>query len=79
MEEVDMRFAECQYPLKIKANKAWQQELLNTKLVCMVEAILLAATLFWDSNFKLCPIHTLNLKRKLELMTKSLKVKLIME
>lgn len=41
----------------------------------MVESIMLAAAIFWDSNFALCPGHYLNLTRKLEFKTKRLKVK----
>lgn len=54
-EEVDLSFAGSDCPQAIKANKAWQKELLNRKTVCMVEAILLAAAIFEDSNFALCP------------------------
>lgn len=64
VEEVDLSFAGCQCPPAVKANREWRQELLNPKPVCMVEAILLAATIFWDPNFLLCPGHTLNLAKK---------------
>ena len=43
----------------------------------MVKVIPLAATLFWDHNFLLCPRHILNLANKLGLKTKSLKVDLV--
>ena len=43
----------------------------------MVKVISLAATLFWDPNFLLCPKHTFNLAKKLGLKTISLKVGLI--
>ncbi len=45
----------------------------------MVEAIPLAAALFWDPNFLLCPRHTLNLAKKLGLKTKGLKVDVVKE
>ena len=45
----------------------------------MVETISLAATIFWDPNFALCPRHTLNLARKLGLKTKELKAEVINE
>ena len=63
----------------VKANKNWQQKLLNTKIVYIVEAIALAITLFWDPNFLLYPRHTLNLAKKLRLKTKSLKIDLVKE
>lgn len=43
----------------------------------MIEAIPLAAAIFWDSNFALCPRHTLNLARKLGLKTKGLKAEMV--
>ena len=79
MEEVDLSYAGCQCPPAVKSNREWQQELLNTKLVCMVEAIPLAAALFWDPNFLLCPRHTLNLAKKLGLKSKSLKANVVKE
>ncbi len=78
-EEIDLSFAGCQCPPAVKANREWQQELLNTKLMYMVETIPLTATLFCDPNFLLYPRHTLNLAKKLELKTKSLKVDIVKE
>ena len=60
-KEVDPSFASCQYLQAIKANKTWQLELLNSKIVYMIELILLAIAIFWDLSFTLCPRHTLNL------------------
>lgn len=76
-EEMNPSFASCQCSKVIKANKIWQQELLNSKIVCMVEPILLAATIFCDPNFALCPKHILNLARKLGTKTKKLKIMVI--
>ncbi len=45
----------------------------------MVKAISLAAALFWDPNFLLCPRHILNLVKKLGLKTKNLKVDIVKE
>lgn len=78
-EEVDLSFAGCQCPPAVKANREWQQELLNPKPVCMVEAIPLAATIFWDPNLLLCPRHTLNLAKKLGLKTKNPKADIVKE
>lgn len=79
VEEVNLNFATCQCVAAIKANREWQQELWNNKLVCMVEAILLVAAIFWDPNFILCLRHTLNLVKKLGLKTRKLKTKVIKE
>lgn len=62
-----------------KVNKAWQQKLLKPQSVFMVEAILLAATIFWDPNFMMCNRHTLNLTKKLGLKKKNLKVEIVKE
>ena len=78
-EEVDLSFAGCQCPPAVKANRAWQEELLNPKTVCMVEAIPLAAAIFWDPNFLLCPKHTPKLAKKLGLKTKNLKAEIVKE
>ena len=40
---------------------------------------MLAAAIFWDPNFALCPRHTLHLARKLGLKTKRLKAKVVNE
>lgn len=45
----------------------------------MIETILLAATIFWDSKFLLYTRHTLNLIKKLDLKTKNLKANVIKE
>ena len=76
-EEVDLSFVRCQYPPAINANRELQQELLNTKVVYMAEAISLVAAFFWDLNFLLCPRHILNLGKKLGFKTKSLKIDLV--
>ncbi len=52
---------------------------MNSKAVCMVEAIPLAAAIFWDPNFLLCPKHTLKLVKKLGLKTKNLKAEIVKE
>ena len=76
-KEVNLSFTGYQYPLIVKANREWQQELLNTKVVYMVEAIPLAAVFFQDPNFLLCPRHILNLAKKLGLKNKNLKINLV--
>ena len=43
----------------------------------MDEAIPLAAAIFWDPNFLLCPRYTLNLAKKLGLKTKNLKADIV--
>ncbi len=79
-EEVDLSFAGYQCPPAVKANRLWQQELLDRKLVCIVEAIPLAMAIFWDlGNFVLCARHTLNLAKKLGLKTKNLKTVIVKE
>ncbi len=45
----------------------------------MVKAIPLAAALFWEPNFLLCPRHTLNLTKKLGLKIRSLKFDVVKE
>ncbi len=45
----------------------------------MVEAIPLAAAIFWDPNFTLCTRHTLNLAKKLGLKTKNLRADIVKE
>ncbi len=52
---------------------------MNPKTPCMVEAIPLAAAIFWDPNFLLCPKHTLKLAIKLGLKTKNLKAEIVKE
>lgn len=54
-------------------------ELLNTKPVYMVEAILLATIIFEESNFQVCIRHTLNLAIRLGLKTESMKFKVVKE
>ena len=43
----------------------------------MMEAILLAAIIFWDSYFLLCPKYTLKLAKKLGVKTKNLKAEIV--
>ncbi len=45
----------------------------------MVEAIPLAAAIFWDPNFLLYTRHTLNLTKKLGLKTKNLRADIVKE
>ncbi len=45
----------------------------------MVEAIPLAAAIFWDPNFTPCTEHTLNLAKKLGLKTKNLRANMVKE
>ncbi len=45
----------------------------------MLEAILLATALFWEPNFLFCPRYILNLAKKFELKTKSLKIDVVKE
>ncbi len=69
----------CHYFVAIKANKAWQEDVLNPKFVYMVKTILLAIAIFYDPNFLLCTRYTLNFAKKLELKTKNLRVDIIKE
>ena len=52
---------------------------MNAKTVCIVEAIPLAAAIFWDPNFLLCLKHTLKLVKKLGLNMKNLKAEIVKE
>ncbi len=78
-EEVDLSFADCHCLAVVKANRTWQWELLNPKPVCVVEAIPLAAAIFWNSNFTLCIKYTLSLAKKLWLQTKNLRADIVKE
>ncbi len=44
-----------------------------------MEVIPLAAAIFWDPYFLLCPKHTLKLAKKLGLKTKNLKAEIVKE
>lgn len=63
----------------IKANRAWQEELLNSKTVCMIEAISLVTAIFWELNFLLYLKHILKLAKKLRLKMKNLKAEIVKE
>ena len=78
-EEVDLGFAECGYSPGVKLNRPWQIELLERRPVCIVETISLAAAIFWDPNFVLCPRYTLNLAKKMGLKTRNLFSTLVKE
>ncbi len=79
-EEVDLSFAYSQCPLAVKVKRPWQRKFLDRKSICMVEAIPLAAAIFWDlGNFVLCTWHMLNLAKKLGLKTKNLKTDIVKE
>lgn len=74
---IDLNFAGYQYLPSIKANRKWQQKLLNSKLVYMVKTISLDATIFRNPNFLSYTKHTLNLVKKLGLKTKNQRVDII--
>lgn len=78
-KNVDLSFACCHCSLAIKANRSWQQELLDQKPVCMIKGILLAAAIFWDPNFVFCTRRTLKLIKKLGFKTKNIKNNLVKE
>lgn len=62
----------------VKANRLWQWEFLDQRLVCIVEAILLATAIFGDpGNFVPCARHILNLVKKLGFKTKNLKIDIV--
>ena len=54
-------------------------DLLGLKLVCIIEAIPLAAALFWDPIFALCPSHTMKLAFKLGLRINKVKNDVVKE
>lgn len=76
-KEVDIRFISSHCLSAVKANKAWQRELLNSKPVCMIKAIPLTIAIFWDPNSSLCTRYTLNFAKKLELKTKNLRADIV--
>lgn len=78
-EEVDLSFAEYRYPIIVKLNRLWQLQLLDHKPVCRIEAILLAAAIFWDPSFAPCHCHTMKLASKLGLRTRSIVSKVVKE
>lgn len=46
VEEVNLNFIGCGYFITVKLNRFWQLDLLNLKPVYIIEALLLAVTLF---------------------------------
>ena len=63
----------------VKLNGPWQIELVERRPACIVETIILAAAIFWDLNFELCPRRTLNLAKKLGLKTRNFSSALVKE
>ena len=78
-EEVDLSFAGCEYSLGFKLNRPWQIELLEQRLACIVETILLAVAIFWDPNFVYYLRYMLNLAIKMGLKTRNLSSTLVKE
>ncbi len=78
-KDVNLSLGGCQCPPAVKANRPWQQELLNPKTVYMVEVISLATTIFWDLKFLLCRKHILKLIKKLGFKIKNLKAEIVKE
>lgn len=78
-KDIYLSFAFCQCLHLVKVNRLWQQELLDQKLVNIVNAILLATANFWDPKFVLSTRHMLNLTKKLALKTKKVKNNLVKE
>ena len=72
-KEVDFSFTDCGCSNVVKLNRSWQLDLLDLTLVCIIEAILLAATQIWDPIFVACPCHTMKLVFKLGLKTNRIK------
>ncbi len=77
--EADLSFGKygCLVPVKLK--QLWQFEPRDCKPVCIMEAISLAATLFWDPLFVPCPRHTIKLASKLGLKTWSIASRVVKE
>ena len=71
-EEFDLSFKEYGSSVAVKLNRSWQFELLDPELVCIMEAILLAAAIFWDPSFAPCHCHSVKLAFKLGLRTQSI-------
>lgn len=71
-KEIELSFPDKLCFLIVKTNKAWQQQLLYSKTVSRLETIMLAVTIFWDTNFAFCLKHILNLAIKLRLKIKKL-------
>lgn len=78
-EEVDLSFPAYKCIATVKLKRLWQLELLNLELVCIMEAILPATTLFWDLSFVLCCCYTMKLACKLGLRTWSIINKMVKE
>ena len=78
-EEVDLSFAGCKCLAAVELNWLWQLDLLDPKTVYIIEAILLAAALFWDPSFAFCTRHTIKLAFKLGLNTNRIKSGMVKE
>lgn len=78
-KDVNLSFGYCQCLPAVKTNRPWERELLDRKFICMVKAIPLAATIFWDLNFVFYTRHTLILPKKLGLKRKNIKNDLVTE
>lgn len=71
-KEFNLSFEEYGCLAPVKFNRFWQLELWDCKLVCIIEAIPLAAVLFGNPLFAPCLRHTMKLASKLELKTWSI-------
>ena len=78
-KEVDLSFEGCGYPATIKLNWSWQLDLLDPKPICIIEAIPLAAALFWDPFFVPCICHTMKLAFRLGLRMNRIKNSVVKE
>ena len=78
-KEMHLSFAGCRCLDVVKLNKLWQLNLLDPKLVCIIKAISLAATLFWDYTFTPYSYHTMKLAFKLDLKTNKIKKSVVKE
>ena len=76
-KEIDLNFGEYGCPASVKLNRSWQLELLDCKPVCIIEAIFLAATLFWGLLFALCLRYIMKLVSKLGLRTENITNKFV--
>lgn len=58
-KEIDLIFAGCGYSDAIKLNRSWQLDLLDFKPVYILEAIALAAALFYNAIFMFSSYQTM--------------------
>lgn len=78
-KKVDLSYTLCGCLIPVNFNQLWQLELLDHKLVYIIEAIFLVAILFWDSLFASYQRYTIKLALKLGLRMRSITSKIIKE